>query len=84
MTILPTSIIFYILLGVMVKLKDYDDVIQPPDFQKINHHGHSNLNKVNGVLIDGKEIQPDLSDLKGGRRSLPLPKSILDFFRHKS
>ncbi len=31
MTILPTSIIFYILLAAMVKLKDYDDVVISDD-----------------------------------------------------
>ncbi|MEM9822726.1 MAG: O-antigen ligase family protein [Bacteroidota bacterium] len=84
MTILPTSIIFYILLAVLVKLKDFDDVVQPPSYPKLNQHADSKLDNVQGIPIRSRQNHPNLNNLKGGKRSSPLPKKLLDFFRHKS
>ena len=54
MTILPTSIIFYILLAAMVKLKDYDDVILSDD-PKILNSNEIPSPSVAGIPIDSHQ-----------------------------
>lgn len=81
--ILPTSIIFYIFLAVIVKLKEFDDVVEIVP-KKLSNHGNSPLNSIHGIPIDEQKVSPNLNDLRGGRPIQKLPSGVLGFFRHKS
>jgi len=73
--ILPTSVNFYVFLAILVRLKDYDDPIPIKEKKSFGNYAKKHIS-VEGIPVDKKMKEADLSNTQGGKSSKAKPFGI--------